>query len=64
MQDKSLRYGIPIVGYRDEQGNYLENQLLLPDVEVDNVKETVVKGVDAQLETAVKELLKDIDGKR
>jgi tricorn protease len=64
MQDKSLRYGIPIVGYRDEQGNYLENQLLLPDVEVDNAKETVVKGVDAQLETAVKELLKDIDGKR
>ena len=64
MQDKSLRYGIPIVGYRDEQGNYLENQLLLPDVEVDNAKERVVKGVDAQLETAVKELLKDIDGKR
>jgi tricorn protease len=63
MQDKSLRYGIPIVGYRDEQGNYLENQLLLPDVEVDNDKAEVVKGVDSQLETAVKTLLNDIDKK-
>ena len=61
MQDQSLRYGIPIVGYRDEEGNYLENQLLLPDVEVDNGKAEVVKGVDSQLETAVRTLLNDID---
>ena len=61
MQDQSLRYGIPIVGYRDEEGNYLENSLLTPDVEVDNGKAEVVTGVDSQLETAVRTLLNDID---
>lgn len=61
MQDQSLRYGIPIVGYRDEEGNYLENSLLTPDVEVDNNKAEVVTGVDSQLETAVRTLLNDID---
>jgi len=59
-QDKTLRYGIPIVGYRDENGKYLENQQLNPDIQVENTKERVVKGIDEQLEAAVKELLRDI----
>ena len=63
LQDGTLRYGIPIVGYMDEQGKYLENNLLLPDIEVDNGKAEVVKGIDRQLATAVKELLKQIDSK-
>ena len=63
LQDKSLRYGIPIVGYMDEEGKYLENSLLTPDIEVDNSKDGIVKGADSQLETAVKTLLNQIDKK-
>ena len=42
-------------------GSYLENQQLEPDIKVANDAETVVSGVDQQLEAAVKALLNDID---
>lgn len=64
MQDPSLVFGIPVIGYRTAQGNVLENTQLEPDVLVLNEPETVVLGQDKQLETAVKELLKDIDTKK
>ncbi|MCH5220489.1 MAG: PD40 domain-containing protein [Muribaculaceae bacterium] len=63
MQDPSLIFGIPVVGYRLADGSVLENQQLEPDILVLNDPETVVLGVDEQLQTAVRELLKDIDGK-
>lgn len=63
LQDPSLVFGIPIVGYRCDDGSYLENKQLEPDVKVANAPETVVKGEDTQLKTAVEELLKDIDKK-
>ncbi|MBD5233847.1 MAG: peptidase S41 [Bacteroidales bacterium] len=61
MQDPTLVYGIPVVGYRLPDGSVLENQQLEPDIKVANDPETVVKGVDEQLRRAVEELLKDID---
>ncbi len=61
MQDPSIYFGIPVVGYRTAQGNYLENSQLEPDVKVANDPATVVKGRDLQLEAAVKSLLDDID---
>jgi len=61
MVDPSMIFGIPVVGYRLADGSFLENQQLEPDVRVSNAPEAVVAGVDAQLETAVKELLKEID---
>ena len=61
LQDPSLVFGIPIIGYRLPDGSYLENSQLEPDIKVANSPETVVKGEDMQLKTAVDELLKEID---
>lgn len=60
LQDPSLVFGIPIVGYRLPDGSYLENSQLEPDIKVANSPEMVVKGEDTQLRTAVEELLKDL----
>lgn len=61
LQDPSLYFGIPIIGYRTKEGTYLENTQLEPDILVDNDPNSVVKGEDKQLEAAVKELLRQID---
>lgn len=60
LQDPSLYFGIPIIGYRLPDGSYLENQQLEPDIKVINSPETVVNGEDTQLKVAVDELMKDI----
>ena len=62
-QEPAMYFGIPVVGYRTAEGTYLENDQLNPDIDVENTKELVVKGVDEQLEAAVKALLKQIDRK-
>lgn len=64
LQDPSLVFGIPIVGYRLADGSYLENQQLEPDVKMMNRPEEVVKGRDEQLEKAVQVLLEELDGKK
>ena len=63
LQDPTLYFGIPVVGYRKADGTYLENDQLEPDIDVENTKELVVTGRDEQLEAAVKALLRQIDGK-
>lgn len=63
LQDPSLVYGIPVIGFRTADGNYLENTQLEPDIKVANDPATVVKGEDTQLKVAVEELLKEIDKK-
>ncbi len=63
LQDPTLVFGIPVVGYKTADGSYLENKELDPDIKVANNPETVVKGEDIQLKTAVEALLKEIDGK-
>lgn len=63
LQDPSLVFGIPVVGYRVDDGSYLENKQLEPDIKVANSPETIVKGEDTQLRVAVEELLKDLDKK-
>ena len=63
LQDPTLYFGIPVVGYRKADGTYLENDQLNPDIDVVNTKELVVNGRDEQLETAVKALLGQIDKK-
>ena len=49
-------FGIPQVGMVGNDGKYLENQQLEPDIKVPNDPEAVSKGRDQQLEEAVKEL--------
>ncbi|WP_294589474.1 S41 family peptidase [uncultured Bacteroides sp.] len=61
LQDPSLVFGIPVIGYRLPDGSYLENSQLEPDIKVANSPETIVLGEDTQLKTAVEELLKEID---
>lgn len=63
MQDRSMVFGVPVIGYRTNEGYYLEGTQLEPDVLVLNAPETIVKGEDSQLRAAVQELLKEIDGK-
>ena len=60
LQDPTLIFGVPVIGYQLPDGTYLENTQLEPDVHVLNRPETVVKGVDLQLEAAVRELLKEL----
>ena len=64
LQDPTLYFGIPVVGYRTAEGTYLENSQLYPDIDVENTKENVVKGRDEQLEAAVKALLEQIDSSK
>ena len=54
-------FGIPQVGTLDDEGNYLENQDLIPDIMVRNTPETLLQGRDLQLERAVEEMLKEAD---
>ncbi len=61
LQDPTLYFGIPVVGYRTAEGTYLENDQLEPDIDIENTKELVVTGRDEQLEAAVKALLNQID---
>ena len=63
LQDPTLVFGIPIIGYRLPDGSYLENTQLEPDIRIANRPETITQGEDTQLKTAVEALLKEIDGK-
>lgn len=63
MQDPTLIFGIPVIGYHLPDGSFLENQQLEPDIKVANDPATIVQGVDAQLQAAVDALLRQIDGK-
>ncbi|MDE6655111.1 MAG: peptidase S41, partial [Muribaculaceae bacterium] len=60
MQDPTMYYGIPIIGYLTDEGNYLENSQLEPDIKISNDPATIVKGEDAQLRKAVETLLIDL----
>lgn len=64
MQDPTMVFGIPVIGYRTAEGTYLENDQLEPDVKVTNAPEAIVKGEDTQLRTAVETLLRDIDARK
>lgn len=61
LQNPAINFGIPEIGGRDLSGGYLENQQLEPDIRVDTDYEVISRGRDQQLETAVKELLKELE---
>ena len=61
LQDRSLYFGIPQVGTKDREGNYLENKQLEPDHKVRQDYDIVIKGRDQQLEKAVEVLLEGLD---
>ncbi len=61
LQDPTLYFGIPVVGFKTAEGYYLENHQLEPDVKVANSPEDMAAGIDNQLRVAVETLLHDID---
>lgn len=63
LQDQSMYFGIPQIGYKTDKGNYLENTQLEPDYKVPYNKTKVIKGNDNQLKKAVDVLLKELDKK-
>ena len=61
LQDRSLVFGIPQVGYIDNEGDLMENKHLDPDYVIDNDPALESVGQDQQLEKAVDVLLSEID---
>jgi C-terminal processing protease CtpA/Prc len=59
--DSSLYFGIPQVGMKTREGEYLENKQLEPDVLVINDPESMAKGEDKQLVKAVEVLIEQLD---
>ncbi|SEK53914.1 C-terminal processing protease CtpA/Prc, contains a PDZ domain [Roseateles sp. YR242] len=57
MQDGATYFGIPQVGFRAQNGDFMERALITPDLVVPNDKAKLDKGEDQQLEAAVKSLL-------
>ena len=51
-------FGIPQVASMDNRGAFLENQELRPDIECYNAPADILNGRDAQIETAVSQMLK------
>lgn len=57
--DSHFIFGIPEMGCQGMDGKYCENTQLNPDIEVYNTPEDYLSGHDRQLETAVKEMMKE-----
>jgi Tol biopolymer transport system component/C-terminal processing protease CtpA/Prc len=58
--DKTLYFGIPEIGFVTNDGKYLENNQLEPDIKVMNEYGTASKGTDQQLVRAVDELMSEL----
>ncbi len=59
MLDETMYFGIPQIGIKDLEGEYLENKQLEPDYLVNITPEELTLGKDPQIEKAVKVLLKE-----
>jgi len=57
LQDPMLLFGIPEVGFRDEQGHFMEKTQVEPDVKVQNDPKSIGEGKDQQLGKAVELLM-------
>lgn len=62
--DGETVFGIPQVGMVTEDGKYLENLDLVPDIDVRNDPESVNRGEDRQVQAAVQELLRELGPKK
>ncbi len=57
--DPTLRFGIPMGGWRSMDGKFAENNQTEPDIRVRNEPDIMAAGRDQQIEEAVKELMKN-----
>ena len=60
-QEPNLTYGVPQLGFKDDQGNWFENKEIVPDLLVYNDPNSIAKGEDKQLQASIKLLLSEID---
>ena len=60
LQNPLIYFGIPAVGYRTRQGDFLENKQLEPDIRVPLDYNRILEGHDSQLEAAVRVLLDEV----
>lgn len=58
LQDPTLFFGIPMVGFRDAKGGYMEHEAVEPDIRVANDPGRLEAGDDEQLAAAVRALLR------
>ncbi|MCP4654257.1 MAG: peptidase S41 [bacterium] len=63
LHDRVIRFGIPMMAVAGNDGTPLENLQLEPDIRVANEYDAVAAGRDQQLERAVEELLRELDGR-
>jgi C-terminal processing protease CtpA/Prc len=56
--DPSLRFGVPMGGWRTPDGKFCENNQLEPDIKIRNEPAIMTAGRDQQIEAAVQELMK------
>ena len=56
--DETLRFGVPMGGWRSPDGKFCENNQTEPDIRVRNEADVMSAGRDQQIEAAVKELMK------
>ncbi|MCL2412852.1 MAG: S41 family peptidase [Bacteroidales bacterium] len=61
LPEPGLLYGIPIAGFIDRHGNFLENQQLYPDFQIRNETNLLWENRDQQIEEAVRVLLQEAD---
>ena len=59
-----MRVGVPQVGMKNRQGEYLENNQTEPDHLVKNDPESTSKGEDKQIAKAVEVMLEQLDKKK
>ena len=59
-----MRVGVPQVGMKNKQGEYLENKQMEPDHKVMNDPESASKGEDKQIARAVEVMLKQLDSQK
>lgn len=59
--DPTLNFGIPQVGIKTMDSNYIENKTLTPDITVPILPQDFLKGNDKQLERAIEELLQELE---
>ncbi len=64
MIDGETVFGIPQVGMKGNDGKYLENQQLEPDIKVMNEPAKMITGEDQQLKRAIEEMLDEIGDER
>ena len=57
LQDGEVYFGIPEIGFRDDQGHLMESALIEPDIKVQNDPGVLAAGRDQQIEAAVKALV-------